>query len=90
MAYTAQQLHDFWYGPGGSVGDQIIRPGAYVSMIEGDVVALTNVQSAAYDAGFSAILGYCFQNKLFGFGNPRTGFDGTGGNSTPFNGPTKS
>jgi hypothetical protein len=87
MSYTDQQLHDLWYGPGGSVGDEIIRPGAYVSMRESDVLALTNPQSAAYDAGFTAILGYCYQNKLFGFGHP---IDGKGGNSTPFNGPTRS
>lgn len=40
MSYTPQELHDFWYGPGGSADDEIIRPGAYVSMREVDVISL--------------------------------------------------
>lgn len=66
MSYTPEQLHDFWYGPGGSVDDEIIRPGAYVNMNPLEVTALTNTQSAAYDPGFSAILGFVTDSRQCG------------------------
>jgi hypothetical protein len=88
MSYTQQQLDDFWYGPGGS--ETNIEPGAYVLMREVDVIQLTNPQSAIYSPGFAAILAFCFQNQLYGFGNPRTTWDGTGSSGPGWGGPTRS
>jgi hypothetical protein len=88
MAYTDQQLSDFWWGPGGSPTN--IQPGAYVTMKQADVISLTNTMSASYSKSLADLLGYCYANKLFDFGNPRTLWDGTGSNAGIFNGPTKS
>jgi|HubBroStandDraft_2_1064218.scaffolds.fasta_scaffold05897_8 hypothetical protein len=88
MSYTQQQLDDFWYGPGGS--ETNIEPGAYVTMNAADVISLTNTQSAAYQPVFAAMLAYVFQNRLYGFGTPRTLYDGTGSNGPGWGGPTRS
>lgn len=87
--YTDQQLSDFWWwGVGGSETD--ILPDAWVLKHEGEAIALTNPQSATYNATLASLAAYCFTNRLFGYSYPRTGFDGTGTNGEGWNGPTKS
>jgi hypothetical protein len=73
MSYTQQQLDNFWWGTGGSPTS--IQPGAYVTMRAQDVIYLKTT-----DPAWNALLTYCYQNNLYGFGNPRTTWDGTGGN----------
>jgi hypothetical protein len=86
MSYTAQQLSDFWWGPSGSPTN--IQLGAYIIMKQADVISLSNTTSASYSKSFADLLDYCYDNKLFGFGNPRTLWDGP--NCVIVNGPTKS
>ncbi|MGB7282878.1 MAG: hypothetical protein WBE13_11500 [Candidatus Acidiferrum sp.] len=65
--YTDQELSDFWYGPGGNAEN--IEPSAYVLKGTNEIILLTNTSSPSYNAAFDAILGYCYQNRLFGFAN---------------------
>jgi hypothetical protein len=76
MSYSQQELDAFW--------------NRYVTMNESDVVSLTNSSSAAYEPVFAAMLAFCFQNQLYGFGNPRTPWDGTGSSGPGWGGPTRS
>ena len=76
MSYTQQQLDAFW--------------SRYVTMNAADVISLTNTQSAGYEPDFAAMLAYVFQNQMYGFGNPRTPWDGTGSNGAGWGGPTRS
>jgi hypothetical protein len=71
MSYTNAQLQAFWFGgtPDDPGSGTDIRIGAYVTMSNAQIVSLTTVGNASYDADFDAMLGICFQNKLFGFGN---------------------
>jgi hypothetical protein len=72
--YTPTQLSNAW--------------NYYYILTPPDLVYLTSPDSAGYDPSFSAILGYIFANRLFGFGQynaPASGsgvFPGSGG-STP-------
>lgn len=76
MSYTQQQLDAFW--------------NRYVMMNAADVISLTNTQSAAYEPDFAAMLDYVCRHQLYGFGTPRTAWDGTGSNGRGWIGPTKS
>ena len=76
MSYTTDQLDAFW--------------SRYVTMREVDIISLTHPDSAAYEPDFAGMLGYCFTNRLYGFGNPRTVWHGTGSHGTGWLGPTKS
>jgi hypothetical protein len=68
----------------------------YVTMRIGDVIALTNPLSAAYDPVFAANLGWCYANNAYGFAeynHPGAGSNGKYNWGTPggiWNGPTKS
>ena len=65
----------------------------YVVLSQKDVIYFTNAASSSYDADFDAILGYIYQNRLFGFANynyPAAGSNIFPGSSTGWNGPTKS
>jgi hypothetical protein len=62
--YTPQQLENTW--------------SYYVTLAPADVVYYTSTDSAGYDAGFSAILGYIFANRLFGFAQYDTPYSGSG------------
>jgi hypothetical protein len=55
-----------------------------------DVTQLVTKGGAIYSPDFDAILGICFSQRLFGFGSPRTLWDGTGSNSDRSIGPIKS
>jgi hypothetical protein len=77
--YTDQQLQDAW--------------NRYVGLNQNDVIYFTNPQSAGYDAPFDAIIGYIYQNRLFGFANynfPAAGSNQFRGNNEIYNGPIKS
>jgi hypothetical protein len=102
MSYTQQQIDNFWWGVGGSATN--IQPGAYVTKKQGEIIALTNKQSAAYDAGFAATLGYLYSEALKKSGIGPTGANGfadvstiggvridvIGGGGPGWNGPTQS
>ena len=62
----------------------------HVTMSEVDVIQLTNPQSAAYESVFAAMLVFVRSNQMYGFGNPRTPWDGTGSNGSGWIGPTRS
>jgi hypothetical protein len=71
----------------------------YVTLKFGDVIALTNPLSAAYDPIFAANLGWCYINKAYGFAeydlskHPYAGSNGARDWGCPggiTNGPTKS
>jgi hypothetical protein len=51
--FTQAQLDAFW--------------ARYVTMRQGQVIAITNSHSAAYEPDFDAMLGYVFVNRLYGF-----------------------
>jgi hypothetical protein len=55
MSYSDAQLQDAW--------------DRYVVMREAEVIYFTHPESAGFDAGFAATLGYIYQNRLFGFAN---------------------
>jgi hypothetical protein len=74
MSYTQQQINDFWWGAGGSATN--IQPGAYVTKKQGEIIALTNRASAAYDPAFSAILAYLYSEAVL----KKSGFGPTGSN----------
>jgi hypothetical protein len=78
MAYTQQQIDSFWFGSDengpGSGGN--IKANAYVIKNQGEIIALTNPQSAAYDAGFAAILGYLYSEAVI----KKSGIGPTGAN----------
>lgn len=78
-AYTDQQLQAAW--------------DRYVVLNQNDLIYFTNPQSAGFDASFSAILAYIYQNRLFGWAPNPNGAAGSNqfpGNSGITNGPTKS
>lgn len=103
MSYTQQQIDDFWWGVGGSATD--IRSDAYVIKKPGEVIALTNKQSAAFDQAFAAIAVYLYSEAIIkksGIGPTGTnGFadvstiggvriDTISGGGADWNGPTRS
>jgi hypothetical protein len=69
---------------------------AYAVLKQNDVLYLTNSQSPGYDPVFAANLGWCFQNRAYGFAAYNRPFAGSNyaavwgvpGGIT--NGPTKS
>jgi hypothetical protein len=81
MTYTQQQIDAFWWGPGGSASNP--QPGAYVLMNQGEVIALSNCQSAAYNASWAALLDYLYcQAVLKKSGIGPTGSNGFADTST--------
>jgi hypothetical protein len=105
--YDQNAIDSWWWGADsngpGSATD--IKPGAYVLMKQGDVIALTNKQSAAYDPAFSAILSYLYSQAVLkksgigptganGFADVSTiggvRIDTIGGGGDGWNGPTQS
>jgi hypothetical protein len=63
--YTQAQIDTFWWGSGGSAGNP--TSGAYVTMTPVQVIQLTNVASAAYNASFATILNYLmFKGRVAG------------------------
>lgn len=62
----------------------------YVKLSEPDWICLSNPASATYDAVLSAAITFAAKNKLYGFGTPRTFYDGWASSSPIVNGPTKS
>jgi hypothetical protein len=97
VAYTDQQMNDWYFGTGGS--ETNIRPGVYVTMSGFDVTALLftwcSPGGSRYDADFAGKYAQALATGYRGFSEyppfkAIAGSNSFAGGGQIFNGPTKS
>jgi hypothetical protein len=93
MAYTDQQMQDWYFGTGGSESD--IRQGAFVTMSCSDVYALLYPWMSTYDSAFAGKYRQAQATGYRGFSEwppfkPTAGNNTFSGSGQIWNGPIKS